>query len=420
MSQQGSRFIFTVVIIAILVIPIIVSFSNIANETDLVTDKISNMRIAGTNTTWHDDCSSTSGWISQSASSGFDPKHPILESGTLSTTGGYLIVTGIADPVTERKGPLYIKELGDTVSIDAIQMFQAEVEFTYASSVYGFLSVYLFDENKQKAVMLRLHDAWAASESHPESVYFTPGEIGDGTVHDEILFGSWSGYLRFWYNEDTGSLVGELDDGTPNSATLKTSGNFAPDRSIKYIGIQWSRVQGAAYGEDAYRLLDVQLTYDVSEPSSSGWLTGWENRKSHEIVGTPGAGVNYQVPIIVNYGTGADSNNSVYCDSNCQSDFDDIRFTSSDGVTSLDYWREPYFDSDNATFWVEVRDNLDSNVSIYMYYGNPNCTTTSDGPATFVFFDDFNDGTIDMSKWDAFGPWTESGGMASFSITGTG
>jgi hypothetical protein len=372
-----------------------------------------------TTTTWHDDCTSTNGWISQNTTSGFDPKHVILESGTLSTTGGYLTVAGIADPVTERKGPLFIKDLGNTVSIEAIKMFQAEVEFTYLSDTYGFLSVYLFDENKQKAVMLRLHDAWAASESHPESVYFSPGEAGDGTVHDEILFGSWSGHLRFWYDESTESLVGELDDGTPNSATLKTSGNFDPYRAIKYIGIQWSRHPGATYGDDTYRLLDVQLTYVVSE-TASNWLTGWDNRKAHQILGTSGAGVNYQVKITVNYGTGTDSDNNVYTDFKCQSDFDDIRFTDDDGATLLDYWRESYFESDNATFWVEVRDNLDSDVSIYMYYDNPNCTTTSNGAATFVFFDDFDDGTIDSGKWETYGPWTESGGVTSFSIVGTG
>ncbi len=405
MSRHGSRPLFSIVIIVILVIPIIASFGQNTNEVDMETDRTNNIQLAETSATWHDDCSSTDGWISQNTSSGFDPKHPILESGTLSSTGGYLIVTGIADPVTERKGPLFIKELGDTVTIDAIEMFQAEVEFAYVSSEYGFLSVYLFDENKQKAVMLRLHDAWAASTSHPESVYFTPGEAGDGTVHDESFLGSWSGHLRFWYNESTGSVIGELDDGTPNRATLKTAGNFDPDRSIKYIGIQWSRAQGVAYGEDSYRLLDVQLTYDVSE-TSSNWLTGWNHRKSHEILGKTGAGVNYQVPIIVNFGTGTDSGNSVYCDSKCQPDFDDIRFTSSDGGTLLDYWRDSYVESDNATFWVEVKDNLDSNVTIFIYYGNTTCTTISNGTATFILFDDFETGTLE--RWDDDTGWSIS------------
>jgi hypothetical protein len=78
---------------------------------------------ASTNVSWHDDCASTDGWIEQNASSGFDPKHEIFESGTLQTTSGYLTVTGIADPVTARKGPLFIKELNTPVPIDAIEMF---------------------------------------------------------------------------------------------------------------------------------------------------------------------------------------------------------------------------------------------------------------------------------------------------------
>ncbi|MHA2159669.1 MAG: DUF2341 domain-containing protein, partial [Candidatus Thorarchaeota archaeon] len=418
MSRQGSRFLLAVVVISILLVPIITPFGQDVSDVNEV-DNSRSMQLAETNTTWHDDCSSTAGWISQNTSSGFDPKHPVLESGTLSSSGGYLSVTGIADPVTERQGPLYIKELSDDVSIDHIELFQAEVEFTYYSSTFGFLSVYLFDENKQKAVMLRLHDAWAASESHPESVFFDPGEVGDGTYHDEILFGSWTGFLRFWYNESTGAIVGELDDGTPNQATLKSSGTFDAERSIRYIGIQWSRHPGLTYNGDGYHLLDVQLTYEKSQPASD-WLTGWMNRKSHQILSTPGAGVNYQVPIVVNFGSGTDSNNSVYCDSRCQPDFDDIRFTGSDGVTLLDYWRESYFDSDNATFWVEIKDNLDSDVSIYIYYGNTDCTTTSDGEATFVFFDDFDDGLIDASKWETYGPWTESGGVTAFSIVGDG
>jgi hypothetical protein len=167
-------------------------------------------------------------------------------------------------------------------------------------------------------------------------------------------------------------------------------------------------------------VMDDPPTTPQTAETSAAWLTGWSSRKSHQIQGAPGAGVNYQVEIAVNYGSGIDSGNSVYCDASCQPDFDDIRFTDDDGITLLDYWREAYFESDNATFWVEVRDSLDVAASIYMYYGNPNCTTTSDGFATFVFFDDFNDGLIDTNIWDVFGPWTESGGLASFSITADG
>ncbi len=374
---------------------------------------------AGTNGTWHDECASTDGWMEQNASSGFDPKHEVFESGTLEANNGDLIVTGIADPVTTRKGPLFIKELDTPVPIDAIQLLQAQFSFTYASNVYGFLAVYLFDQNKQKAVMLRLHDAWAASESHPECVYFAPGETGDGTVHDEILFGSWNGTIAFWYDTNTGSLVGDLNVGTTNTATLKSSGQFDPERQVKYIGIQWSRHPGAPYDGDNYRLTDLFLAFDTSKLSIS-WLSGWSHRTSHEILATPGAGTDYQVRIVAEYGNGTSSGDTAYCNFACQPDFDDIRFTADDGITLLDYWRESYYDSDNATFWVKISDNLLFDAWVYMYYGNSTCSTTSNGTATFIFFDDFSGSSIDSSKWDAFGPWIEAGGVASFSITGNG
>jgi hypothetical protein len=46
-----------------------------------------------------------------------------------------------------------------------------------------------------------------------------------------------------------------------------------------------------------------------------------------------------------------------------------------------------------------------------MYYANASATTASNGDNTFAFFDDFNDGTINNSKWTTSGPNnSESGG----------
>lgn len=42
-----------------------------------------------------------------------------------------------------------------------------------------------------------------------------------------------------------------------------------------------------------------------------------------------------------------------------------------------------------ATVWIEVADNLDSNQDIYIYYGKSAVASASDGDATFLFFDDF-------------------------------
>jgi len=89
---------------------------------------------------------------------------------------------------------------------------------------------------------------------------------------------------------------------------------------------------------------------------------------------------------------GPPAGDDVYLNSHSKTDFGDVRFTRSDGTTLLDYWMESKVDSDNAVFWVEIPDDLSTtNATIYIYYGNPTATTTSNGTNTFVFFDDFDD-----------------------------
>ncbi|RLB80123.1 MAG: hypothetical protein DRH17_12545, partial [Deltaproteobacteria bacterium] len=132
------------------------------------------------------------------------------------------------------------------------------------------------------------------------------------------------------------------------------------------------------------------------------WLEGWQYRKSHEIVGsTAGAVTDYQIRIKVHYGSGTDSGEDVYLNGKCRTDFGDIRFTSDDGVTELPYWMEEKVDGDYAIFWVKVP-SIPANpntATIYIYYGNPDATTTSNGDNTFLFFDDFEGSDLDTSKW---------------------
>jgi len=76
-------------------------------------------------------------------------------------------------------------------------------------------------------------------------------------------------------------------------------------------------------------------------------------------------------------------------------DWRDLRFVDTNN-TDLNYWLE-----NDKKVWVKVPTlpgNSDS--EIYMYYGNPSASSASDGEAVFEFFDDFEDGVIDTSKWD--------------------
>ena len=127
--------------------------------------------------------------------------------------------------------------------------------------------------------------------------------------------------------------------------------------------------------------LGVLLPFQIpAVKANPDWLEGWQYRKSHVINPASGAGTNYPIKIVVHYGSGTDSGENVYLNSHCRADFGDVRFTASDGETLLDYWIEEKVDSDYAVFWVEIADSLSSSsVTIYIYYGKSDATTTSDG-----------------------------------------
>ena len=82
---------------------------------------------------------------------------------------------------------------------------------------------------------------------------------------------------------------------------------------------------------------------------------------------------------------------------NVNSDGSDIRFTDIYGTTLQDYWVESWNNTGTSSIWVEVRESGTS--MIYMYYGNNNATSASNGDNTFEFFDDFGGGSVDTDKW---------------------
>ena len=136
--------------------------------------------------------------------------------------------------------------------------------------------------------------------------------------------------------------------------------------------------------------------------SGEDWLPGWLYRKSHNITGDADAEADYQILINVEYGSGADSGNTVYLDSRSQTDFGDVRITDANGITELDYWIESKIDGDSAVFWVEVQDDLSSDATIYIYFGRTSTTqTTSNGYATFDVFSDFSR-FIDLDTWSQY------------------
>jgi len=80
---------------------------------------------------------------------------------------------------------------------------------------------------------------------------------------------------------------------------------------------------------------------------------------------------------------------------------EDIRFCYYPEEEMLSYWIEKFDpDAEEAIIWVKVPEiPANSEIEIYMYYGNPDVASASDGEATFEFFDDFEGTDLDPDKW---------------------
>jgi hypothetical protein len=82
-------------------------------------------------------------------------------------------------------------------------------------------------------------------------------------------------------------------------------------------------------------------------------------------------------------------------------DGSDIRFLDSND-NQCDYWIELWNATGKSVIWVEMPEM--GSFSVDLYYGNAGAPSLSNGTATFLLFDDFNDNSIDSSIWTLYTP----------------
>jgi hypothetical protein len=168
-----------------------------------------------------------------------------------------------------------------------------------------------------------------------------------------------------------------FSSGRPGILTYSGKAAFDDFRVRKYAATQPSASIGS---EEEY------TAPQNTSVSKNWWNTGWSRRKPLTIENTGVALTNHQVFFRVSY------------DSNMKPVFGDLRFVDSDNSTRLDYWVEKLSPSSYADVWVEVPSlEAASNKTIWMYYGNAAAASASNGDNTFLFFDDFEDGSV--SDW---------------------
>jgi N-acetylneuraminic acid mutarotase len=117
--------------------------------------------------------------------------------------------------------------------------------------------------------------------------------------------------------------------------------------------------------------------------AAAGWLDPWQYRQTVVVTNGATALSNYQVKVPLS---------TSFDFASAQASGNDLRFTSSDGTTLLNYWVESYnAAARTATLWAKVP-TLAANTAttLYLYYGNASAPAASNGASTFPFFDDFN------------------------------
>lgn len=308
-------------------------------------------------------------------------------------------------------------------------------------------------------------DIWVQKSSSVNSGYSTTGIanpiLSRGTIgswdanraDEPFVFLENTTYYLFFMGEDVPGGIEKVGYATSSSPTEGwTEYNENPvvqgdhgwdsgqDKAadpfvFKYDGTFWVGVSAVATGKDStgrtgfyttedfvtftYYSLNPVLGYGVagswdSKAAFRGAVSDFNGTLEFSYVGSDGTFFRCGQTVLTFSKT--DEGDQVFLHYKCRPDFGDVRFTSSDGTTLLDYWIENEVDANYATFWVKIKDDLSTqNQTICVYYGKDDVTTTSNGNNVFLLFDDF---TGDLSKWSIItGAWQVQNGCLTIEPT---
>jgi len=205
-------------------------------------------------------------------------------------------------------------------------------------------------------------------------IWYNESQV-NGTYVEQITQYVWTPFTKKWLIlQPLRKIKGEKNFTEFNTETVKIVFDV-PKRS---------------YGKFNVTIIDENnMELGVLDP---WWNSSWTKRRAISINSTQNL-TNYQVKLVIQH------------DNDIRTDFGDLRFTYYNSTDSseyeIPYWIENKTDGVSAWVWVKVPFiSASNNTIIYMYYGNPNATTTSNGYATFIHFDDFS--TWNSTNWDDY------------------
>lgn len=222
--------------------------------------------IPATESTWHDPCSSTSGWV-------YDLSWPTpiwgTASGSLTSNGEYLQTASNSGWAT---GPFWYKELPDPFYVSQLSKFSVTVEFSNPSGSYkGGLGVALYDAEKKMVASARVIDWTDAQISASTYLYWhLEGGGSYSAGKSGITSTSWYGTLTLSYVEGTG--LEATMPGVSDSVILSPEErDTESSRRVRYIGIQWLRGSGTYLN---MKLHDIVLKHYIRPRTSGGGYSG--------------------------------------------------------------------------------------------------------------------------------------------------
>jgi hypothetical protein len=133
------------------------------------------------------------------------------------------------------------------------------------------------------------------------------------------------------------------------------------------------------------------------------WDESWAYRRTITVSNSSGSNLtDFQIAITIDTA-------ALITAGKMKSDCSDIRLTDNNS-SLLPVWLETYglnaCNSTTSKLWTKLSSLPTSGATVYLYYGNSLASSTFDGNNVFMFFDDFDNSSIDTNKWNQTGSLT--------------
>jgi len=342
---------------------------------------VESMNISDISSSWHDDCSNTTGWVENNTY--VENLIQEVQSGiSLFSDGDGIYSDTIPSSTTDLHGPQFFKKLPSPMVLRDNLDLQVEISHVGPDDRMGAVGVVLLDEFNAS-----IFKAGGGDGSYTSTctawVAYKEGVTQNTEYH--TMYGEYNGTVRVWYDASTDSIKG---DAAGMEVTLATSGSFSSDRSVHFISVVFYTKRDYTY--ESYIVKDILLTTSTTLIDASPWYHDCSNTTAFDGVADD---TWYGNPDIHVDGSIASTDGYIYA-----SDY---------GSGSVSYGPMLYHNLTNPF-------NLTSFESLSSEFEFEDSTDSRMGAAAVVLFDQNNDTVITINVADSWSGYSVVSAFASY------